>query len=236
MKHVCICDDLFRAGRDMKIKEEFERKELKMTEIGNQTNDWELTTDEAGRLEELETVIAENFQGFYAVGCALAEINSSRLYRQTYVTFEDYCRERFEIARRTAYQYIEAKEVMDNVRHGAQTKLLPLNERQVRPLTRLEPDAQAKAWEKIVKSAPFDGGITAKHVSEVVCEILGKQIQKKADGIKAKTRTDLVSKEFTDALWALIEVVRAEVAKPLKAKMRENMRDSIRRVENLLAD
>jgi hypothetical protein len=207
-----------------------------MTEIGNQTNDWELTTTEAGRLEELETVIAENFQGFYAVGCALAEINSSRLYRQKHVTFEDYCRARFEISRQSAYQYIESKKVMDNVRRGGQTKLLPLNERQARPLTRLEPEAQVDAWKEVVRSAPFDGGITAKHVSEVVCEILGKQVQKKADGIKAKTRTDLVSKEFTDALWALVEVVRAEVAKPMKVKMRENMRDSIRRVENLLAD
>lgn len=206
-----------------------------MTEIGNQTNDWELTTTEAERLEELEAVIAENFQGFYAVGCALAEINRSRLYRAMHVTFEDYCRERFEIARRTAYQYIEAKEVMDNVRNCAHFKLLPMNEAQVRPLTRLEPDVQVQAWEEVVKSAPFDGGITAKHVSEVVSDILGAELTKKTEKIKKKV-APTVSKEFTDALWELIEVVRAEVAKPLKAKMRENMRDSIRRVENLLAD
>lgn len=207
-----------------------------MTEIGNQANDWELTADETGRLEELETVIAENFQGFYAVGCALVEINSSRLYRVTHVRFEDYCRERFEIARRTAYQYIDAKEVMDNVRNCAQIELLPMNEAQVRPLTRLEPDAQVEAWKEVVKSAPFDGGITAKHVSEVVTKLIGAEIKKKAEGIKAKTKIDVVSKEFTDALWALIEIVRVEVAKPMKKKMRENMRDSIRRVENLLAD
>ena len=199
-------------------------------------NDFELTADEAGRLEELETVIAENFQGFYAVGCALAEINSSRLYRQMHVTFEDYCRARFEVSRQSAYQYIEAKEIMDNLSAiGGQIKLLPLNERQVRPLTRLEPDAQVQAWEEVVKSAPFDGGITAKHVSEVVSGLIGKEIKKKAEKIKEKVAPG-VSKEFTDALWALIEIVRAEVAKPLKKKMRENMRDSIRRVENLLAD
>jgi DNA-binding transcriptional regulator GbsR (MarR family) len=39
-----------------------------------------------------------------------------------------------------------------------------------------------------------------------------------------------------NALWALIEAVRAEVAKPLRAKMSENIRDSIRRVEKLLAE
>ena len=236
MKRVSTCDDLFRAGRDMKIKEKFERKELNMTEIGNQTNEREFTTDEAGRLEELETVITENFQGFYAVGCALAEINASRLYRQKHVTFEDYCRERFEVSRQSAYQYIDARKVMDNLSAiGGQIKLLPLNERQVRPLTRLEPDAQAEAWGKVVASAPASGGITAKHVSEVVDGLVGKEIKKKAEKIKEKVAPN-VSKEFTDALWALVEVVRAEVTKPLKVKMRENMRDSIRRVENLLAD
>ena len=87
-------------------------------ELALEPND-ELTVAEQGRLAELETVIAENFKGFYAVGCALAEINASRLYRHTHQTFEDYCRERFEISRPRAYQYIEAKNTMDNVRNCA---------------------------------------------------------------------------------------------------------------------
>lgn len=217
-----------------------------MTEIGNQTNGAPLTqvlTDEGSelrpfekdRLAELEIVITENFQGFYAVGSALAEINASRLYRAMHVTFEDYCRERFEIARRTAYQYIDAQKVLDVLcANGAQNEILPLNERQVRPLTRLEPDAQAQAWEEVVKSAP-GGHVTAKHVDEVVSGLIGAEIKKKAEKIKEKV-APVVSSEFTAALWALIEVVRIEVAKPMKVKMRENMRDSIRRVENLLAD
>ena len=207
-----------------------------MTEIGNQTNERELAADEAGRLEELEIVIAENFQGFYAVGCALAEINASRLYRQKHVTFEDYCRERFEVSRQSAYQYIEAKKTMDNLSAtGGQTKLLPLNERQVRPLTRLEPDAQVEAWKEVVKSAPFDGGITAKHVSEIVDGLVGKEIKKKAEKIK-KDMEPAVSGSFNNALWALINVVRDEVQGPLKAKRRKMMVVSIQRVERLLAD
>ncbi|MDA3832190.1 MAG: hypothetical protein PF495_02215 [Spirochaetales bacterium] len=211
----------------------------------------ELGAAETMRLKELEVVIAENFQGFYAVGSALAEINSSRLYRATHETFEDYCRERFEVSRRSAYQYIEAKkvidnvyrgtqtetlpsEVMDNVRHGAQT-LLPLNERQVRPLTKLEPEIQAQAWEDIIASAP-EGRVTAKYVNEMVCKILGAEIKKKAEKIKSDVKIDTVPPAFIDALWALIEAVRVVVAKPMKKTMRENMRDSIRRVENLLAD
>ena len=200
-----------------------------------ETREMEIQRENAEkRLSELEDIITKNFQGFYAVGCALAEIQSTGLYGLTHVTFEIYCRERFEIARQTAYQYIEAKKVVDNVRHGGQIEILPLNERQVRPLTRLEPDVQPQVWEKAVQTAP-DGKVTAQHVNKVVRELLGEQVREKVEKIKEKI-APAVSGEFTDALWALIDVVRAEVAKPLKAKMRENMRDSIRRVENLLAD
>jgi len=208
----------------------------------------ELGEAEAVRLKELEAVIAENFQGFYAVGCALAEINASRLYRATHDTFEEYCRERFEIARRTAYQYIEAKKVMDNVRQGAQIEILnpahmrcnyfPLNERQVRPLTRLEPDAQVQAWERAVETAPrSERGpiITAKLVSNVVSSLIGQETQKKADKIK-KEIEPVVSKEFSDVVWTLIEVVRAELRKPLKVKTKKVMIESLQRVSNLLKD
>lgn len=194
-----------------------------------------MTTTETERLTELEEIITKNFQGFYAVGCALAEISASKLYRLTNNTFEDYCRERFEVARQTAYQYIDAKNTMDNVRHGGQFKLLPANERQIRPLTKLSPTDQVQAWEKVVSSAPFDGGITAKHVSHVVGEMLGDLLTKRAETIKKKAGDNpAVNKEFIDALWALIEVVRVEAGKPLPAKIRENMIDSIYRVQQLL--
>jgi hypothetical protein len=195
----------------------------------------DLTIEEEKILNDLELIITKNFKVFYEVGCALTKIRDLRLYRKTHPTFEDYCRARFEISRPRAYQYIDAREVMDLLSTSGGQKLLPLNERQARPLTRLEPGLQAEAWKKVVESAPFDGGITAKHVAEVVAGLLGKEKKKEAAKIKEKI-APTVSKEFTDALWALVEVVRIEAAKPLKFKMRENMRDSIRRVENLLAD
>jgi len=93
-----------------------------MTEIGDQTNEWELNTAEAGRLAELEDVITKVFVGFYVMGEALDEIDTKRLYRAKNVTFEEYCRERFEISRQRAYQYISAKKTFDNVNQGRQNK------------------------------------------------------------------------------------------------------------------
>jgi hypothetical protein len=70
------------------------------------------------------------------------------------------------MARQTAYQFIEASYVIQNVRHGRQ-KVLPANERQARPLTKLDtPELQQQAWEKIAGRM----GISQQHVSRVLDE------------------------------------------------------------------
>ena len=83
------------------------------------------------------------------------------------------------MARCTAYKYIDAASVVDNVRHGAQIEnvphgsqnlspigrqknahheqdglLLPQNERQARALTKFESDQQRVIWLEAVKTAP----------------------------------------------------------------------------------
>jgi len=123
------------------------------------------TTD----LERLEGIITRNLQSFYEVGRALMEIRDRGLYRDVlgYETFEVYCKERWDFARRTAYQYIEAVKTIDNVRHGAQSEVLPANERQIRPLVSLPADKQREAWQQAVDTAP-DGKVTAAHVYKIV--------------------------------------------------------------------
>jgi len=45
-----------------------------------------------------------------------------------------------------AYQLIDSTNVIDNVRHGGQTEVIPANESQTRPLARLEADQQREAF------------------------------------------------------------------------------------------
>jgi len=201
----------------------------------------ELTVNEQLRLAELQNIIHRNFKAFYVVGCALAEIRDKKLYRETHKTFEVYCRERFEIARTTAYQYIETSTVMDNLRNCpqcGQIEYLPANEAQVRPLTRLEPEKQIDAWKEAVETAP-DGRVTAKHVSSVVREILGEQIRKKAETLKDEKNVpeDLVPPEFKEAYWILVDVVRsALMAGTMKEKTRTRMLENIQGLAQLLSD
>jgi hypothetical protein len=150
-------------------------------------------TQDRQELERLEGIIQENVGAFYKVGMALMKIRDEKYYCDVlaFVTFEAYCKARWDIARRTAYQYIDAVKTIENVRHGAQNTSIPVNERQVRPLTLLPTDQQLIAWQKAVETAP-DGKITAAHVYKIVKEMTmadaevkeKKALRKGADAVK----------------------------------------------------
>lgn len=70
-----------------------------------------LSPAEADRLGELEQVVARGLRTFVEVGNALAEIRDQRLYRVGHRTFEDYCRERWDLSRPYAYNLIDAAAV-----------------------------------------------------------------------------------------------------------------------------
>lgn len=57
-----------------------------------------ITIQESARLVELEDVIERGLSNFIKVGEALLEIRESRLYRTDYETFEDYCREEWQMS------------------------------------------------------------------------------------------------------------------------------------------
>ena len=59
-------------------------------------------------------------------------------------TFEDYCREQWNMSRIHAHRMIEAAYVTNNLLPTG--NILPTNERQARPLASLEPAEQVEAW------------------------------------------------------------------------------------------
>jgi len=135
-----------------------------------------LTPAESGRLDKLEAVVERGVSSFIEVGRALAEIRDSTLYRQTHATFEAYCRERWDLSRPRAYQLVEAAEAAGRL---STTVDKPSSEGQVRPLTRLPAEQQAKAWETAIKAATSDGADrpTARHVEAAVREILQPTVE-----------------------------------------------------------
>ncbi len=109
-----------------------------------------------------------------------------------------------------AYKQIAASQVRQIVYHGIQS---PTNERQARPLTKLDtPEQQREAWQKAVETAP-EGRVTAHHVEKVVREMEGtKEVKKKKVPRRANVKTpreeELISEEFRDAIKLFIGVLQ----------------------------
>lgn len=128
-------------------------------------------------LDRLEAVISRNLRSsFYEVGSALMEIRNRELYRDVkgYETFESYCKAEWDMSRPRAYQLIDAIQVKENL--STIVDITPSTESQARPLAKLEPEQQRKAWRKAVETAP-EGKVTAAHVSKVVKEMTSDDSQ-----------------------------------------------------------
>ncbi|MBF2067511.1 MAG: hypothetical protein IGS39_24305 [Calothrix sp. C42_A2020_038] len=125
----------------------------------------ELSEAEALELDSLEATVQRGLRAFWEIGQALRILRDKRLYRQNYNSFEEYCMNRWEMSRRSAYYLIDAAAVYENVNRSSQ--ILPANERQARPLTVLTPSEQQKVWEQVVSTAP-NSKITATHITQVV--------------------------------------------------------------------
>ncbi|WP_306422111.1 hypothetical protein [Nostoc sp. CHAB 5715] len=138
----------------------------------------ELTEEEQRDRLHLERKVE---RAFFEAGKALTELRDRRLYRSTHRTFEEYCRvrpwrwrsHRFGYSRRQPYLLMDAAVVFDNLLEKCDPldQVLPTNERQVRPMTKLEPQEQQEAWLRAVELA---GGKvpTGRIVKDVVQRIM----------------------------------------------------------------
>ncbi|MDG4475406.1 hypothetical protein [Thiovibrio frasassiensis] len=188
--------------------------------------------------EELERRIISEFGAFHRVGTALAEINERQLYRETHRTFESYCKNLWDMARGTAYRYIAAAEVFENVSKletntDETMTLLPINEAQVRPLTRLKPEQQVAVWRSVVDTAGPGRKITASLVNKAVKGFLGERVVKAIRTAKAKVRLSPVSAEFIEVFEAFADQLIKEKESGYKYTPRVEI---IKRLDQLRAE
>lgn len=142
-----------------------------------------ITLDERSRLYQLEETIRQGLNTFVDVGNALLEIRDKRLYRQEYSTFEEYCREQWNMSRPRAYQLIDAANVVTNL--STIVDKFPIIESQARPLASLEPEEQVEAWKRVITSTP-EGKVTASIVLKAVKEVeREKRIERRQERIES---------------------------------------------------
>jgi len=187
-----------------------------------------LSAEERDRKLELERVVDENMVGFVAVGEALSEIRTLKLYRP-HETFEEYVAQRFEMSRRRAYQLMAAAAVVGNVNNC--TQIAPANEAQARPLTLLPEADQPAVWGEVVERTA--GVVTAKAVRQAVLEHLGQEAAKRARAVQAPVAADPdLPVEFRETFARMLEFVQGE----REQARREALRRYIKGLLNLLED
>jgi N6-adenosine-specific RNA methylase IME4 len=113
--------------------------------------DQSLAKTEQHQLKQCEAVIDSGLRTFQEVGNALLQIRDGRLYRVDYKTFEEYCQTRWGMERNYANKLISASSVAENL--GTMVPKTPLSERQLRPLTSLEPKEQKHVWRRALQIA-----------------------------------------------------------------------------------
>lgn len=156
--------------------------------IGNEQStivpgdEYTLSSSEADELHRCEIIIERGLKTFFEVGAALLRVRDLRLYRGDYTTFEDYCHQRWGMSRPHAYRLIDAAQVQANL--SPIGDILPTNEAQTRPLTKLkDPEQQREAWQQAIASAA--GRVTAMHVARVVRAMLTQAERADATSVQA---------------------------------------------------
>lgn len=147
------------------------KEKLMILQTASLSRQEQFVVPETPSLEDLERVIDLGQKAFYVVGTALKSIRDARLYQhqQNYPDFDSYCRERWDMSRRKADNFIRASVFIDNLRRNNCSEL-PSNESQIRPLLSIKKaseEEQIEIWLDIIQSAPL-GKITAKYVQEKV--------------------------------------------------------------------
>jgi len=141
----------------------------------------ELTPTERRELSYHENIIERGLVGFVEVGKSLAWVRDTKIYLYTHPSFEEYCKEKWDVSRQQAYKLISASLVtnmLDRERvkldeSGATIK--PINESQAQPLYKLIESGDkevANCWAEVIDTAPTNADgtphITSKHVEETV--------------------------------------------------------------------
>lgn len=189
-------------------------------------------------MERLEEVISRNQQSFYEIGIALAEIRDKKLYRDVagFATFEEYCKRKWDFSGNYARRLIASSAATDNIKN-VPMGTFPTVERQVRPLTKLEPDQQVIAWQKAIDITPPGKNPTAALVTRIV-----KQMNKKEDVMEetpkpkynGKRVYDMIACSDAEAIvdMAISQLQRIRNDDPLKTKALERLEQWIVKDKN----
>ena len=135
---------------------------------------------EVEELEKQEKVLAKDQVGYWESAKALTVIHDRKLYRASYLTFREYCLERWSFDRAHGNRMLKASVLYENLKCLPLGDIqLPVSEAQVRPLVRVSPDKQEEAWRRALELAG-DGRVTMKLAEEAAARFLPAKAEQPA--------------------------------------------------------
>lgn len=195
-----------------------------------------LSSDEQVRLGELEHTIERGKAAFLDVGQALAEIQTSKLYRGVHETFAEYVETKWGMSKSRAYQFIEAADVSAELSTSPVSKILdkPPSEDAVRALAKAPEGTRAKVLADAAKAAKAEGkpSPTAKDVKAAVKRASAPREQSsKDDGTESSDGADPVGSRVANkkaetsadvdhaAQWAAANTLNDQITSKLAEAM-----------------
>lgn len=109
-----------------------------------------LSSDERAKLHECEAMVTEHQKAFFKIAQALFTIRESRLFREKYTTFEEYCRCRWGFSRQYGYRIADSGALIRSLPPDLTT--IVDNENQVRALSRVVLDKRAVVLKELQRS------------------------------------------------------------------------------------
>ena len=132
-----------------------------------------LNSAEQEQLVLCETIIEKGYNTFIEVGNALFEIRNNKLYREKHSTFEDYCKQKWQIKRQRAYELMDAASIVNTLseisdKKSDEIKVSPsinIRESHAVALGKVPEEMRNLVWQKVVDNQKENGKtITAKTI------------------------------------------------------------------------
>jgi hypothetical protein len=134
-----------------------------------------LTDSERDRYIELNAMIAQGMDAFVEVGLAILEVRDSKLYREEFATFEDYCKVRWSFTARRATQLVSSVQVVKGLAQEGVTDL-PRTDAQAMPLVSVPKGKRAEVWQEAQETAKKEGRKSPRRqdVAKAASKVTGK--------------------------------------------------------------
>lgn len=142
-------------------------------------------------LEQHEEIIEASLKSGFDIGESLLDIQERKLYKEQFDTFEQYCKQRWNVSKTSAYQFMEmviVRRDLSAIAHSEMKKLPgeTINTAQARALSECADDAKTRAaiLSAAVASAPKDKAgdprVTAAVIKKAAAAVTKKRTPSKA--------------------------------------------------------